>query len=164
MLSVIWFSHTDKHNKSHYTCLCECWNQKTVAMSSITRWLTKSCWCIQKSIVSKTITEYNKSLWRNTDWRSKNSLYGTYKWMLSRCYNVNAPEYLRYWQRWIKVHDNWLWDNWFLNFIKDLWDKQIWKSIDRINNNWHYEPTNVKWATPLEQAQNRNKKWYLNFI
>ena len=76
--------------------------------------------------------------------------------MKSRCTNKNDPDYKKwYGSRGIKVCDEW--QNDFLKFynwaINNGYKDNL--SIDRINVNGNYEPSNCKWATDIEQANNR---------
>jgi hypothetical protein len=75
-----------------------------------------------------------------------------------RCYNINTPYYINYGERGIKVCNRWLES--FENFYEDMGPKPTpYHSIDRINNDGNYEPSNCKWATKKEQQNNtrRNK-------
>lgn len=80
----------------------------------------------------------------------------TYKsWgaMLTRCHNVNYHGYKYYGGRGIKVCDRWK-EN-FLNFLNDMGERPEGMTLDRIDNDGNYEPSNCKWSTRVEQQQNR---------
>jgi hypothetical protein len=79
--------------------------------------------------------------------------------MKSRCLNPNDKSYHRYGGRGITVCDEWL-D--FANFYKDMYTKWLFMSrirknisLDRVNNNGSYCKENCRWATPVQQADNR---------
>lgn len=82
--------------------------------------------------------------------------------MRSRCADLENPEYGG---RGITVCERW---HSFENFLADVgerppnppeWDgKQAYYSLDRIDTNGHYEPTNVRWATQSEQKSNRRPR------
>lgn len=93
--------------------------------------------------------------------RIQNKLYHSYLWIKQRCYNKNSQHYDNYWWRWIIVCERWLWLYWFTNFCEDMWPRPEWTSIDRIDNNWNYEPLNCRRATIYEQSINRrnNRKY-----
>ena len=78
--------------------------------------------------------------------------------MKGRCRNSNLPDYANYGGRGITVCDRW---ESFENFIADMGQRPSrLHSIERINVNGNYEPTNCKWATPIEQARNTRRNVY----
>ena len=78
--------------------------------------------------------------------------------MRERCRNVNSPYHKDYGGRGISVCDEWNNDNGFESFLKwsleNGYEEHL--SIDRIDVNGNYEPTNCRWITL--QAQNRNRR------
>ena len=89
--------------------------------------------------------------------------HGTWKYLFYRCYAKKSPDYKNYGGRGIDVCHQWHGESGFYQFIKDVGlrpSKEY--SLDRIDVNKGYYPENVKWATNIEQANNRrNTKRYL---
>lgn len=75
--------------------------------------------------------------------------------MLSRVRNPKHHQFKDYGGRGITVCDRWLK---FENFLEDMGQRPEGKTLDRMEVDGNYEPNNCRWATPLEQAQNKRKK------
>lgn len=89
--------------------------------------------------------------------------------LLQRCTNPDHPRYHRYGGRGITVDGRYLGEDGFQNFLADVGprpsDPEDWTSrkaywsIDRIDNDRGYEPGNLRWASPSEQAYNREPEY-----
>lgn len=69
--------------------------------------------------------------------------------MRQRCLNPRGDKWKWYGGRGISVCERW---NDFSNFLEDMGERPIGKTLDRKNSDGNYEPTNCKWSTPKEQA------------
>jgi hypothetical protein len=89
--------------------------------------------------------------------------HGTWRNLFYRCYSEKSTDYKNYGARGIVVCDEWHGDEGFYQFIKDVGLRESKRTtLDRIDVNKGYYPDNVKWATDIEQANNRrNSNRYL---
>lgn len=149
-LTVLYRLHNIK-GKTKWFCVCDCGNLKEVTLSDLKKGNTQSCGCLYKDIHTKH---------KKCDTR----LYCIFGAVKSRCYNKNNKRYKDYGGRGIAVCDEWKDDfmsfyNWaILNGYNDT------LTIDRIDVNGNYEPSNCRWVTPKQQARNRrsNRNYTIN--
>ena len=133
-----------------WECQCDCGNTTVVRSSDLRSGDTKSCGCLRKELHTKH--------GQNTRKRGETLTYQCWKAMIGRCYRPNNTSFPYYGGRGIKVCKSW-WK--FRNFYRDMGDKPKGLTLERINGDGDYEPSNCKWASYQEQNQNkRNVKGY----
>jgi hypothetical protein len=80
--------------------------------------------------------------------------------MLIRCYDLKNHNYANYGGRGIQVCDQWRID--FLNFLYDMGERPDGCTLDRIDVNGDYCPSNCRWATIEQQNKNKRRKYHLD--
>lgn len=106
-------------------------------------------------------TEY-----RATENGKQTKMYICYRAMLKRCYNENDSLYHRYGARGITACERWLGRDGFSLFTQDMGECPRGFTLDRIDVDKSYEPSNCRWADRTTQARNtsRNRKLTINDV
>ena len=135
-------------------CQCECGTVSVVFRCHFVSGASKSCGCWNKEYASARATARNFKHGHTV--RGKHSReWNSWMAMHERCRDPNSINYKNYGGRGISVCARWA-D--FNNFLSDMGPRPPGHSLDRINNEGSYEPSNCKWSTWVEQNNNRRPK------
>ncbi len=142
-----------RDNKSRWYCECECGGNTTTNIANLRNGHTRSCGCLNIG-AGNTTHGYTRGANKGKKYPPE---YIAWNSMKNRCYKKSQQNYERYGGRGIKVCDEWLHD--FPSFFSHIGTKPTPQhSLDRIDNMRNYEPGNIKWSTPKEQAANRRPR------
>lgn len=148
-----------RNGQTLWRCVCQCGRVVVTRSCRLTSGETKSCGCFareqtslrgRKQIqTSGAVLQHGRLI--HGKWGSAE--YRTWKGIVQRCTNPINPAYVWYGGRGIRVCKKW---RSFAGFYADMGDRPSPKhSIDRINVNGHYAPSNCRWATASVQSHNR---------
>jgi hypothetical protein len=148
-LTVQNFHKRDKGGKAQWLVKCECGTFRVVAGCNLTRnGHTRSCGCLSRELSS----ERGKLRIKHGHARRKPSpTYRSYISMLTRCHNPRATSYQHYGAKGILVCKRWRKS--FENFLKDMGERPLGKTIHRIKGKLGYSKRNCRWASASEQQQ-----------
>lgn len=137
-----------KARRPWWRCVCDCGNTHDSRASHLVDGNCKSCGCI---------TQITHGLSAKGPERKAHPSYQRWSNIIQRCENENNPRYYDYGGRGIKVCPRWRKS--FEAFLEDMGHcPSPGMSIDRIDNDGDYEPSNCRWATTKDQRLNQRYK------
>ena len=136
------------HKQNQWLCKCECGKEVAVTTAHLKSGHTKSCGCIQREKARINGLKKKHGL-------TKTRIHRIWTQMKTRCFNTNDEHYKDYGGRGITVCEEWM--NSLLAFydwaMSNGYKEGL--TIDRIDVNGNYEPSNCRWATMKEQSKNK---------
>lgn len=143
----------------YWNCMCECGTLRAIGVFSLQNGTSTSCGCLARELLALRKLTHGMS---GRTFRSQTPEYTAWISMQQRCYNKNIGAYADYGGRGVTVCDKWR-DS-FSAFLGDIGVRPSSRhSVDRIDTNGNYEPSNVRWSSPEEQQRNKRSNRMLTF-
>ena len=137
----------NKGSQTYWKCKCDCGKETIVNAYSLKSGHSKSCGCLRDEKTSKCFASHGLC---------RTKIYASWNMMKQRCLNPNSEQYPNYGGRGIKVCDEWLDFKTFYDYVSNLPHfGENGYTLDRIDVNGNYEPSNVRWADKKEQGRNK---------
>lgn len=136
---VYGFGILEKRNDDRLVVVCRCGKVGVVKKTSLINNLVRDCGCGAKV----------------KDGRTAHPLHTTWAAMIHRCHDETNVGYHNYGGRGIKVCLRWRLSFW--TFAKDVGERPEGKTLDRVDSDGDYGPSNIRWATSVEQSANKRK-------
>lgn len=133
--------------RSFWVCQCDCGKQTTACTNQLLAGKSKSCGCKVGENISKARTVHGHTAGGNS------RTYRIWANMVTRCHNPKASNWSHYGGRGIAVCSRWRES--FSAFLADMGAAPDHLTLDRINPDGPYEPSNCRWSTMQEQAGNK---------
>lgn len=143
----------NKKMQARWECLCDCGSTTFVPTGKLRCGHTKSCGCLVSEIRRRPRPEF-----RTQNGLGRSRICMIWRAMIQRCQptNHNYHAWHRYGGRGIRVCDRW---HDFKLFYEDMSPTyQDTLTLDRIDPDGNYEPSNCRWADRVTQARNRSKR------
>ncbi len=137
-----------KKKGAFWSMRCDCGATAVVAGYALRSGNSTGCGCASRCRTAR-LSHGGTVNGRNTP------TYESWVAMRRRCLNPASPSWAHYGGRGITICERWAGRGCFVNFATDMGERPPGLSLDRIDVNGNYEPSNCRWATDAEQAQNQ---------
>jgi hypothetical protein len=137
--------------KRRWICECDCGKRTLVHTADLLGGSTSSCGCLKSELVRNRMTKHGMR---------DSKLYDAWHQMKQRCSKPTHRDWKHYGGRGISVCQRW---QDFTLFLVDMGERPNGMTLERIDVDGNYEPSNCRWATQKEQTRNTRRSQFVTY-